>query len=62
MLVLEGEIEFAFENAEKKVAKAGECFVLSKHMRHRCIFMKMTVALKGVYEKRGFRKKMEVEF
>lgn len=26
MLVLEGEVEFTFENEEKTVVKSGECF------------------------------------
>ena len=51
MLVLEGEIEFRFEKGEKTVVKAGECFVLPKHLQHRCVFNKMTVAIEGVYEK-----------
>lgn len=52
MLVLEGEMEFTFEKGEKATVKAGECFVLPKHLKHRCAFKKMTVALEGVYEKR----------
>ena len=51
MLVLEGEIEFTFEKGEEATVKAGECFVLPKHLKHRCVFRKMTVALEGVYEK-----------
>jgi len=51
MLVLEGEIEFRFEKGEKTVVKAGECFVLPKHLQHHCVFNKMTVAIEGVYEK-----------
>ena len=51
MLVLEGEIEFRFEKGEKTVVKAGECFVLPKHLQHHCIFNKMTIAIEGVYEK-----------
>jgi mannose-6-phosphate isomerase-like protein (cupin superfamily) len=51
MLVLQGEIEFRFENGEKAVVKANECFVLPKHVKHSCVFKKMTVAVEGVYEK-----------
>jgi mannose-6-phosphate isomerase-like protein (cupin superfamily) len=51
MLVFEGEIEFTFEKEEKATVKAGECFVLPKHLKHRCVFRKMTVALGGVYER-----------
>lgn len=51
MLVLEGEIEFTFEKGEKTTVEAGECFVLPKHVRHHCVFKKMTIALEGVYEK-----------
>jgi quercetin dioxygenase-like cupin family protein len=51
MLVLEGQIEFTFERGEKTIVKAGECFVLPKHLKHHCIFKKMTIAIEGVYEK-----------
>ena len=51
MLLLEGEIELTFEKGEEATVKAGECFVLPKHLKHRCVFRKMTVALEGVYEK-----------
>jgi quercetin dioxygenase-like cupin family protein len=51
MLLLEGSIEFAFENGEKMAVKKGQCFVLPKHVKHSCIFKKMTIALEGVYEK-----------
>jgi len=51
MLVLEGEIEFTFEKGEKTTVKAGQCFVLPKHLKHHCIFRKMTIAIEGVYEK-----------
>jgi quercetin dioxygenase-like cupin family protein len=51
MLVLEGEVEFTFENEEKTVVKSGECFVLPKHLMHHCIFRKMTVGIEGVYKK-----------
>ncbi len=50
MLVLEGEIEFTFEKQEKTTVKAGECFVLPKHLKHHCVFKKMTIAIEGVYE------------
>ena len=50
MLVLEGEIEFTFEHVKKTIVKAGECFVLPKHLKHHCVFRKMTVAIEGVYE------------
>jgi len=51
MLMLEGEAEFAFEDGKKTIVKTGECFVLPKHLMHRCIFRKMTVGIEGVYEK-----------
>jgi mannose-6-phosphate isomerase-like protein (cupin superfamily) len=51
MLVLEGEVEFKFENGEKAIVKPNECFVMSKHMKHRCVFKEMTIAVEGVYEK-----------
>lgn len=51
MLVLQGELELAFENGEKAIAKAGEYFVLPKQVGHQCFFGKMTVAVEGVYEK-----------
>jgi len=51
MLVLEGEIEFTFEGGEKTIVKAGECFVLPKHLKHHCVFKKITIAIEGVYEK-----------
>ena len=52
ILVLQGEIEFKFENEEKAIVKSNECFVLPKHMKHNCVFKEMTVAVEGVYEKR----------
>jgi len=51
MLVLEGEIEFTFEKGEKAKVKAGKCFVLPKHLKHYCIFKKMTILVEGVFEK-----------
>jgi quercetin dioxygenase-like cupin family protein len=51
MLILEGEAEFTFENGEKQTVKAGECFVLHKHLRHSCVFKKTTIAIEGIYEK-----------
>ncbi len=51
MLVLEGEIEFTFENQERATIKPRKCFVLPKHLRHHCVFEKMTIAIEGVYEK-----------
>lgn len=51
MLVLEGEIEFTFEKGEKTTVIAGECFILPKHLKHHCVFKKMTIAVEGVYEK-----------
>jgi quercetin dioxygenase-like cupin family protein len=51
MLLLKGEIEFAFGKGEKTILKAGECFVLPKHLKHHCAFKKMTIAIEGVYEK-----------
>jgi mannose-6-phosphate isomerase-like protein (cupin superfamily) len=50
-LVLQGEIEFRFENGEKTIVKANECFVLPKHMKHSCVFKEMTVTIESVYEK-----------
>jgi mannose-6-phosphate isomerase-like protein (cupin superfamily) len=54
MLVLQGEIEFSFDDREKIIIKPNGCFVLPKHVKHRCVFKKMTIAVEGVYEK-GFR-------
>jgi len=51
MYLLEGEMEFTFENGEKQIVKAGECFVLPKNMKHLCVFRKMTIAIEGVFEK-----------
>jgi quercetin dioxygenase-like cupin family protein len=51
MLLLEGSMEFAFENGGKKTVKKGQYFVLPKHVGHSCIFRKITIALEGVYEK-----------
>jgi len=51
MMLLEGEIEFTFEHGEKVTVKTGECFVLPKHLKHKCVFRKMTVAVEGVYER-----------
>ena len=51
MLVLEGEIEFTSEKGEKTNVKAGKCFVLPKHLKHYCIFKKMTIVIEGVFEK-----------
>jgi quercetin dioxygenase-like cupin family protein len=51
MLVLQGEMEFKFENGEKTILKANECFVMPKHMKHKCVFKEMTIAVEGVYEK-----------
>jgi mannose-6-phosphate isomerase-like protein (cupin superfamily) len=51
MIALEGKIEFKFENGERRTVKAGECFVLPKHLKHRCTFKKMTITIEGVYEK-----------
>jgi quercetin dioxygenase-like cupin family protein len=53
MYLLEGEIEFTFENGKKQIVEAGECFVLPKRVKHLCISRKMTIAIEGVYEK-GF--------
>ena len=52
VLILEGEMEFTFENGKKQTVKDGECFVLPKHMMHKCVFKKMTIAIEGVYEKK----------
>jgi quercetin dioxygenase-like cupin family protein len=51
MLVLEGEMGFTFERGEKTTVKAGECFILPKHLKHYCVFKKMTTAIEGLYEK-----------
>jgi len=51
MWIIEGEIEFRFEDETKTIVKSGECFVLSKHLKHQCIFKKLTIAVEGVYEK-----------
>jgi len=51
MLVLQGEIELIFNKGEKITVKANECFVLPKHIVHKCIFKKMTITVEGVYEK-----------
>jgi mannose-6-phosphate isomerase-like protein (cupin superfamily) len=51
MLLFDGELEFMFEDGEKVSVKKGQCFVLPKRLRHRCVFKEMTVALEGVYEK-----------
>jgi mannose-6-phosphate isomerase-like protein (cupin superfamily) len=51
MLVLQGEMEFKFENGEKTIVKANQCFVIPKHMKHKCVFKEMTIAVEGVYEK-----------
>lgn len=51
MLLLEGEMEFAFENGGRTTVKKGECFVLPKHLRHSCLFKRTTIAFEAVYEK-----------
>ena len=51
MLLLEGEIEFTFERGEKTTVKAGKCFVLPKHLKHHCVFEKVTIAIERVNEK-----------
>ena len=51
MLILEGEVEFLFQNGEKTNVKARECFVLPKHMKNKCVFKKLTIAVEGIYEK-----------
>jgi mannose-6-phosphate isomerase-like protein (cupin superfamily) len=51
MLVLQGEIEFTFDDGEKTIVKPNSCFVLPKHVKHKCVFKKMTIAVEGVYEK-----------
>jgi quercetin dioxygenase-like cupin family protein len=50
MFLLEGEVEFTFEDGKRTRVKTGECFVLRKHLKHECVFEKMTVAIEGVYE------------
>jgi len=50
MLVLQGEIEFSFDDGEKTIVKPC-CFVLPKHVKHKCVFKKMTIAVEGFYEK-----------
>ena len=51
MWIMEGKMQFEFEDGRKSVVKSGECFFLSKHVRHRCIFKELTIAIAGVYEK-----------
>jgi mannose-6-phosphate isomerase-like protein (cupin superfamily) len=51
MLVLEGEVLFLFEDGEKVLVKAGDCFVLRKCLRHGCVFKELTVVVEGVYER-----------
>jgi mannose-6-phosphate isomerase-like protein (cupin superfamily) len=51
MLIIEGEIEFLFQNGKRTIAKAGECLVLRKNLKHQCIFKNLTIALEGVFEK-----------
>jgi mannose-6-phosphate isomerase-like protein (cupin superfamily) len=51
MMLLEGEIEFIFENGERETVKSGVSFVLPKHLKHQCIFRRLTIAVEGVYEK-----------
>ena len=51
MLIIEGEIEFLFQNGKRITAKAGECFVLRKNLKHQCIFKNLTIALEEVFEK-----------
>jgi mannose-6-phosphate isomerase-like protein (cupin superfamily) len=49
MLILEGEVEFVFQNGKRTCVKSGECFVLPKQS-HRCIFKTLTIAIGGVVE------------
>jgi len=56
MLVLQGGIEFKFENGERAIVEANECFVLPKHMKHSCVFKEMTITVEGVYEKGLYNK------
>jgi quercetin dioxygenase-like cupin family protein len=51
MMLLEGEMELIFEDGETTIVKNGQGFVLPKHIKHRCTFNKMTIALEGAYEK-----------
>ena len=51
MWIIEGEIEFKFEDETKTIVKSGEYFVLPKHLKHQCIFRKLTIAVEGVYQK-----------
>lgn len=51
MLLLKGEMWLTFENGEKAIIKKGQYLILPKHLRHNCVFKKMTVTLEGVYEK-----------
>jgi quercetin dioxygenase-like cupin family protein len=51
MWIMEGEIEFRFEDETKTIVKSGEYFVLPKHFKHQCLFRKLTIALEGVYER-----------
>jgi quercetin dioxygenase-like cupin family protein len=51
MWIIEGKIEFEFENGKKTAVKSSEYFVLPKQLKHRCIFKELTIAIEGVYEK-----------
>jgi mannose-6-phosphate isomerase-like protein (cupin superfamily) len=51
MLILRGEMQLIFENREKKTVRANQCFVLPKHIKHKCIFRRLTITVEGVYEK-----------
>ena len=59
MLILEGEIEFTFEDGKKTIVKAGQCFVLPKHSKHTCTFSRLTVTIEGVYEKGLYKKRVK---
>ena len=54
--VLEGEMELSFAEGTKARVEAGEFFVLPKHVRHVCLFKRMTIAVEGVLRRVfGFR-------
>jgi mannose-6-phosphate isomerase-like protein (cupin superfamily) len=50
MLILEGKVEFLFQNGKKTIVKSGQCFVLPKHVMHQCSFKTLTMAIEGVFE------------
>lgn len=51
MYILEGKVEFEFEDGSREIVKPGTSLVLPKGLKHRCIFKELTIALESVYEK-----------